>query len=208
VPSTLGRRLAAFAAGSLACALCAAGPLEDHEAGVQALRQGDVTGAMVPLRRAAEANHAPAQALLASIFDNAGLTDEAVPLYRRAAAQGNADAQAALAGLHVEGRAVPPDLREAFRLYERAAASGHALAVQAVADAYLRNDTAMLDTDATDAKALAALRRAGEAGYVAAIVRLVDVYAKGQLGVSADAAEAERWQARLARVRPKTGARK
>lgn len=187
----------------------AAEPAADFAAGLQAFRGGDVTGAMTPLRRASEAGHAPSQSLLAFILDNAGLTQEALALYRRAAAQGHADAQVALAGLLIEGRAAPRDPRAAFRLYASAAEQGQPAAIWAVADAYLRTDAAMLGDDATDIQALAALRRAAETGDLRSIERLVAVYQQGQHGVAPDAAEAARWQARLASQRPRAaGARK
>jgi len=189
--------------------VCLAGPVEDHEAGLLAYRRGDVTGAMPPLRRAADAGHVASMVLLAYILDNAGMTQEALPLYRRAAAQGDAEAEAALASLLVEGRGGVRDAREAFRLFERAAGRGHPLAVQAVADAYLRNDARMLGDDAVDGKALAALRRAAEAGYVPAAERLVAVYQQGLLGAAPDAAESARWQARVTAARPRpAGAKK
>ena len=48
------QRLLAAVAGMAACAACMAGPAEDHAAGLQAYRRGDVAGAMAPLRRAVE----------------------------------------------------------------------------------------------------------------------------------------------------------
>lgn len=180
-----------------------AGPAEDHAAGLQAYRRGDVAGAMAPLRRAADAGHAPAQTLLAFILDAAGLTADAIAYYRRAAEQGDVDAQIGLASLLAGGRSDASDPREAFVLFARAADRGDPRAVRAVADVYLRDDRQMLGDDATDAKALAALRRAGELDHAGAIERLVRVYQQGLLGATADAAEAARWQARLARLRPR-----
>jgi len=193
----------------IACGAHAAGPTDDHATGLSAFRRGDVTGAMTPLRRAADAGHAPSQALLAYILDTAGLTREALPLYQSSARQGNVDAQVALAGLLVEGRSVPRDARQAFVLYEAAALQGHGFASQAVADAYLRNDAAMLADDATDAKALAALRRAADGGDGRSAERLVAVYQQGQYGVAPDAVEAARWAARVLSQRSRTpGAKK
>jgi TPR repeat protein len=203
------RTIVAWAITAGLCPVCIAGPTEDHEAGLQSFQRGDIVGAMPPLRRAADAGHVPSMVLLAYILDNAGMTKEALPLYRRAAVQGDAEAEAALASLLIEGRSTAPDPREAFLLYERAAGRGHPLAAQAVADAYLRNDTRMLGEDATDAKALPALRRAAEAGYVPAAERLVIVYQQGLLGATADEAEAARWQARVSAARPRaSGAKK
>jgi uncharacterized protein len=201
--------LALLIGACIACSAGAATPDEDYAAGLKSFRSGDVTGAMTPLRRAADGGHAPSQFLLGFIFDNAGLTPEAVPLFRRAAAQGHADAQVALAGLLMEGRAVARDPRAAFRLYASAAQQGQPAAIQAVADAYLRNDAAMLGDDATDALALAALRRAGEAGDLRSAERLATVYQQGLYGAPADVAEAARWQARAASQRPRAaGAKK
>lgn len=193
----------ALAACVLLLPLARAGADDDYRAGQQAFARGDVVGAMTPLRRGAAAGHAPSQSLLGFILENAGLVDEAAGLYRQAAAQGHADAQAALAGLYLVGRGVPHDEREAFVLFSRAAASGHATAIKVVADVYLRDDVRMLGDDRSDALALAALRRAAEADHLPTIDRLVLVYQRGELGVPADAAEAERWQARAAKLRPR-----
>lgn len=196
------QRLLVAVAASMVCGVGTAGPPEDHEAGLQAYRRGDVTGAMLPLRRAADAGHAPSQTLLAFILDSAGLTPEAIALYRRAAEQGHVDAEVALGALLADGRGAAGNPREAFQLFARAADRGDPRAIRALADIYLRDDRAMLGDEATDAKALAALRRAGEMDHAGAVERLVRVYREGQLGVAADAAEAARWQARLTRLRP------
>lgn len=190
-------------AGTMLTSPARAGAGDDYRAGQQAYARGDVAGAMTPLRRAAAAGHAPSQSQLAFILESAGLVDEAAGLYRQAAAQNHADGEAGLAGLYLEGRGVPRNEREAFVLFSRAAARGHAMSINVVADAYLRRDARMLGDDGSDALALQALRRAAEADYLAAIDRLALAYQRGELGVSPDAAEAARWQARAASLRPR-----
>jgi TPR repeat protein len=198
---SVGWRGLAIVAGAAVCGACEAGPVEDHAAGLQAYRRGDVSNAMTPLRRAADAGHAPSQTLLAFILEAAGVTTEAAALYRRAAEQGDVEAEVALASMLVAGRGGPGDPREAFRLFSRAADRGDPRAIRAVAEIHLRGDRQALGADASDADALAALRRAGVQGHVASVERLVQVYRQGLLGVIPDTAESARWQAQLARLR-------
>jgi len=73
------------------------------------------------LRKAAEQNHAPAQALLAYLYATGkGLPRdwaEAAQWARRAVDQGNPQGQAELASLYEQGTGVPLDYVCAYRLY-------------------------------------------------------------------------------------------
>jgi len=50
-----------------------------------------------------------------------------------------------------------------------------------------------------NARAVSLYRRAGAAGVPEAAERLANIYAKGELGVAADPAEAQRWAAMVRR---------
>lgn len=109
---------ALLAAGALAA------PQDEHRLGLQAYQRGDIVAAMNALRAPAAAGHAPSQTLLASILDRADIADEAARLYRAAADQGDAQAHAALAELHLAGRGVAKDEKQALVHFSKAVAIG------------------------------------------------------------------------------------
>ena len=106
----LGRmnRIAALFAHFLfsLCNHVLAGPQDDYSAGRKAYLAGDVRRAMPPLKRAADAGHAPAQSLYAYILDKAEYNEEAAQYFRRAAEQGDADGQYGLGILYAAGEGV------------------------------------------------------------------------------------------------------
>lgn len=102
-----------------------AAPADDHRRGLAAFHRGDVTAAMAALRPAAKAGHAPSQALLAFILERADFMDEAVALYRAAAAQGDVDGHAGLAAALLAGRGVAKDEKAALAHFSKAADGGH-----------------------------------------------------------------------------------
>lgn len=191
--------------GAMLCAAaCAARPAraapeDDYRSGLRSYQGGDVVSAMQELRRAADQGHAPAQGLLASILDRAGIADEAMRYYRMAAEQGDADAEVSLAQLHLGGAA--RDEGEALRLLTRAAARGHAIAIESIADAYLRQTLGLTAAKRDNNQAVAAIQRAAERDYLPALEGLAVAYRAGQFGLPVDAAEAARWQARADQLR-------
>ena len=124
-------RRAGVVTGLLAwCLGTLAAPADDHQRGLQAYQRGDVVAAMAALRGAAKAGHAPSQALLGFILEGADFREEASQLYRDAAAQGDPDGHAGLAGLLTSGRGVAKDEKLALSHFSEAAELGHAASVE------------------------------------------------------------------------------
>lgn len=182
----------------------------DYQRGRDAYHVNDVAGAMEPLRKAADAGHAAAQALYGSILDSAELDDEAVPYLAKAAEQGDADGEYGLAKMYFTGEAKTPNPAEAGRLMRSAANKGHRLATVTMALAFVRGDR-RLDAENSDApEARETLLKAAELGELDAIKAVAQGYREGKYGFAADAAKAEQWEARLAGIlgTGKKGARK
>ncbi len=140
-------------AGALQCiALVSAwaAPEDDHRRGLQAYNTGDVATAMSVLRAPANAGHAPSQSLLAFILDRGDFVEEAARLYTLAAAQGDAEAQAALGNFYLTGRGVAKDEKQALSYFSKAAEQGHVLSMQVLAKAY-RDGSFGLQPDAVQA---------------------------------------------------------
>ena len=93
--------------------LAYAGPEEDFAAGMVSYRRADFVTAMPALRKAADAGHSQAQAVLASILDAAESDEEAVAYYRKSAAAGNLDGIFGLGTMLANGEGVKKDAREA-----------------------------------------------------------------------------------------------
>lgn len=176
-----------------------AAPEDDHRRGLLAYQRGDVVAAMAALRAPAQAGYAPAQTLLAFILDRADFVDEALVLYRGAAAQDDAQAHAALAGLHLDGRGVAKDEKAALRHFSKAAALGHAASIDFVADAHIRGQLGAAAVGSEEA--LAAVRRAAAQGHLDSVLALAQAHATGRWQLPVDAAEAGRWQRRAAELR-------
>ena len=127
------------------------------------------------------------------------VADEAARLYQAAAAQGDADAHAALGGFYASGRGVAKDENQALAHFSKAADLGNAHAIGVVAEAHLQG---RLGSAAVDASAsAAAIRRAAEQGHLASAQALADAYRNGRFGLAPNAAEADTWQARAKALR-------
>jgi TPR repeat protein len=130
-------RQAGVIAGLLAGSLGAlAAPADDHQRGLQSYQRGDVVAAMATLRGPAQAGYAPSQALLAFILEGADFREEAARLYRDAAAQGNAEGHAGLAGLLISGRGIAKDEKQALLHFSKAAELGHAASIEVLIRVY------------------------------------------------------------------------
>jgi TPR repeat protein len=193
-------------AGWLLAQTAWAAPADDFQRGQLAYHRGDVVGAMGALRPAAQAGHAPSQVLLAFILERADFSEEAVALYRQAAAQGDAEGHAGLANACLSGRGVAKDEKLAALHFSKAADGGHALAIDAVATAWLRGQWG-LDAQADPATARAAVQRAAERGHLPSAEALVQAYQQGQLGLAVNPAEGARWQATVLALRKQRSAR-
>ena len=166
------RSVRAGLAAWLACGAIAvsAAPTDEHARGLQAYHQGDVATAMHLLRAPANAGHAASQTLLAFILDRADFAAEALPLYRAAAQQGDAEAHAGLANLYLQGRGIAKDEKQALAHFSKAAELGHAASVAVLAQAWregrmgLKPDAAEAARWQARAKALAAAASAPKSG--------------------------------------------
>lgn len=161
LPVWLPKPHAALAAVRLAVrtalALCIAfsavaqlNPAEGHRQGLEAYQRGDVVAAMRALRPAAEAGHAPAQALLGFILERSGDLDEALKLYTRAAVQDDVEGHVGLAQMLLVGTGVAKDEKRALQHFSKAAELGHAGSIVWLAEAY-RKGRYGLATDAPEA---------------------------------------------------------
>ncbi|MBL8448024.1 MAG: sel1 repeat family protein [Zoogloeaceae bacterium] len=183
-----------------------AGPEEDYQAGFAANRAGDLVGAMVPLKRAADAGHAKAQALYGGILDQAELNEEALGYLRKAAAQGDADGQYALAVMLMAGEGTAKSPAEGARLLRAAAAQGHQSAIDVLAQAYIDGDERLGAADAQAPEARELVQKAALAGYLPAMDALAAAHKSGRFGFAVDPAAARKWADQASQVRAKTAA--
>lgn len=180
----------------------AAGPEEDYQSGVKSFREGDVVGAMAPLRSASLAGHAKAQALLAEILDRTDFDDEAIALYRKSADQGEPDGMFGLGVMIVSGEGTKRDALAGRSWIIRAAEKGQILAVNVIAQAYLKNELGYTEADRQSKEALEWIKRAALNDYLPAIDALASAYATGSgLAVNVDRVLAEQYQARANQIR-------
>jgi len=189
-------------AAMLACAGAAqAGPDEDYREGRGAYFAGDIAGASVLLQRAADQGHAPAQALYSRILRQTDATDQALAYLRKAAAQGDLEAQFELGSMYAGGEDVPRDLDEARRWLERAARGGYRSAIVAMADAYLRGGLGLGEAARSGSEALEWIRIAAHREHLPALERLARAYREGGLGLAADPKQAAALEARARALR-------
>lgn len=138
-----------------------AGPAEDYADGRKAYQRGDLARSMQLLERASAAGYAPAQAMLAWIMDGAEDNRRAVALYRKAAAQGDAEGQYGLATMYLKGEGVSRDYAEAVKLLTLSAEQGHGQSASLLANAYLNGE---LGLEQDPARGREWLERAAAAG--------------------------------------------
>lgn len=185
--------LVALSGGALAA------PEDDFRAGEKSYLAGDVVGAMPPLRRAADAGHAKAQALYGYILDKAEFNEDAAKYFRLAADQGNADGQYGLGAMYAAGEGVSRDADAARQWNERAASQGHAQAINALAQAFLAGQLGF-QPEAADAKGVDWVRKAADRGFLPALDWLAKGYRAGRFG-AVDVAQAEKIEARMRELR-------
>jgi len=197
-------RLLAGLCGLLVVSMGAAlgGPNEDYQAGFKSFREGDVVGAMAPLRQAANAGHAKAQVLLAEIYDRSEFDEEAVALYRKAAVQGDSDGMFGLGGMLAAGEGVKKDALEARQWIQKAAEAGHKQAINVMAQAYLKGELGFSEAERESATAFNWIKLAAENDYLPALDALVSAYAAGnRWGLASNKALADQYQAQANKLR-------
>ena len=191
----LGLAMALWAA---ACVAIAA-PEDDFRAGEKSYLAGDVVGAMPVLRRAADAGHAKAQALLGYILDKAEFNEDAAKYFRLAADQGNADGQYGLGTLFASGEGMAKDPVAARQWIERAGAQGHAQAINALAQAFLASQLGF-KADPADTPGVDWVKKAADRGFLPALDWLAKGWRAGSFG-KVDLAQAEKIEARMRELR-------
>ncbi|MEJ8836792.1 tetratricopeptide repeat protein [Ramlibacter sp. AN1133] len=129
-----------------------AGPAEDYAKADAALASGDLPTGMSLMRKAADQNHARAQARLGDLLRAADSESEAVALYRKSAEQGDAAGEFGLGRAYADGAGVKKDTAAALEWYRKAEKQNYAPALDALARAY-RTGTLGLPRDPEQAKA-------------------------------------------------------
>lgn len=176
----------------------------DYETGRRAFLGGDVMGAMEPLRRAADAGHADAQALLGYILDKAELDDEALIYLKKSAEQDNPDGLYGLAMMYAGGEGVAKDFDRASGLLRKAASLGHVQAKRALAAAYIEGNAELGAAAQDSEEARRYLLESAEGDFLPAVDALATAYASGGFGFTVDPAKAREWTNRGAELRRKT----
>lgn len=196
-------RIACFGAWLLLVAGSAlAGAEEDYQAGLKSYREGDIVGAMTPLRAAALVEHAKAQALLAEILDRTDFDADALALYRKSAAQGEPDGMFGLGAMLVSGEGAAKDVTTGRTWILKAAEAGQQQAVNVIAQGYLKGELGYSAAERDTPEAFAWVKRAADNGYLPAIDALAAAYATGgALNVTADPALAGQYRNQANRIR-------
>lgn len=128
-----------------------AGPAEDFAQADAALAAGDLPTGMNLMRKAADQNHAKAQARLGDLLRAAEYEAEAVTLYRKSAEQGEAAGEFGLGRAYADGAGVKQDSAAALEWYRKAEKKNYAPAFDALARAY-RTGTLGLPKDLEQAR--------------------------------------------------------
>lgn len=197
-----GRVALTFALAAIFSASVWAGAEEDYQAGLKSFRDGDVVGAMTPLRAAALENHPKAQALLAEILDRTDFDADALVLYRKSAAQGEPDGMFGLGVMLISGEGGSKDETAGRAWILKAAEAGQTLAVNVVAQAYLKGELGYGDAERASPEALKWITQAADNAYLPAIDALAAAYATGTgLAVKADPVLAEQYRMQADKIR-------
>lgn len=201
------RRLAA----TLLCCLSAtawAGPDDDYKAGLKSYGNGDVITAMPLLKKAADAGHAPAQALYGQILGRADSDDEAVVYMKKAADQGNPDGQFGYGSMLSGGEGIKRDPVAGRAWVTKAAEQGHKLAINELALAYIKGSPGLTEEMRRSETALRWIRVAADNDFIPAVDALAEAYRAGGLGLDADVRQAEQWSAKSRKLRGISGKRR
>jgi type III secretion protein C len=117
-------------------------------------------------------------------------SERALPWYSRAAAQGNPEAMARLGELSYDGTGTARDLDRARSFFQQAADKGSSVGEFRLAGMI----EAGLGSRADEAEALRLYRSAADKGQIDAMIRLAMAYERGELGLTRDEAQANRWR--------------
>ena len=188
---------------ALLISVAQAGPNEDYQAGFKSFQDGDVVGAMTPLRNAANAGHAKAQVLLAEILDRSEFDEDAVALYRKAAEQGDTDGMFGLGAMLAAGEGVKKKDPLAGRQWiQKAAELGHKQSINVMAQAYLKSELGFTDAERETPQALQWITQAAENDYLPALDVLIAAYSQGnRWGLAVNKQLADQYQAQANKIR-------
>lgn len=109
----------------------------------------------------------------------------ALSLWRKAADQGHAPAQARLGDMFDKSE----DDKEAFEWYQKSAAQGNAAGEFGLGQMYLKGEGVAKDAE----KAFLYIAKAAEKGNLQAVLLMRDVYRNGSLGQAVDLAKSAEW---------------
>jgi len=164
------------------------------EEGIRAYEIGDLVPGMDLMNQAAEQGYAPAQVRLGYIFDKSEDDELSVQWYRRAADAGDAAGQLGLSGMYGRGEGVEQSDDEALRLLQASVGQNHPPALRVYAAAI---EQGKFGLSVDNAKALKLYGDAASSGDRIATTRLVYANRNGELGLTADPAQAAKWEKKL-----------
>lgn len=185
-----------------------ADPAADYELGRKAFDLGDVSGAMKPLRQAADAGNAKAQALYGYVLDISEFDVEALGYYQKAADQGDPDGQYGLAQMYISGEAGKKDPKLARQWLEKAAHQNMPQAVQLLGEAYVKQNFGIEATELESPEAAKWINAAAELKSTIALNALLDAYTNGKYGIAANAAKAAEIDAKIRAAKPEEKGKK
>ncbi len=188
---------------TLVCATASADTEEDYQKGLKSFQVGDIVGAMAPLRTAALAGDARAQALMAEILDRSEFDEEALSLFQKSADQGNADGMFGLGTMLISGEgAKKKDPVKGREWIQKAADLGHKQAINVIAQAYLNAELGLLESDKNSPTALEWVKKAADNDYLPALDALIDAYNEGnRWGLEANKAKANEYLTKANKIR-------
>lgn len=117
-----------------------------------------------------------------------------IGLWRKAAQQGYAPAQARLGDILDKSE----EDQEAVEWYRKAAVQGNAAGEYGLGQMYAKGEGVKKDLE----QARTYILRAAEQGHVEAVVSMMGAYRNGSLGLAADQAKADAWEAKLIVLSP------
>jgi TPR repeat protein len=131
--------------------------------------------------------------MLLEDYEKELLVKETAKQYRKAANEGDADAQLSLALMYVQGEGVSQDVLEAYKLFSLAAAQGNACAAYNLGMMHKKGMGCLKNFE----EAAKWIQKAAESGFKPALCQMGILYDDGQ-GVPKDAKKAIEWYRKAA----------
>lgn len=195
------RVLAAMVFVGATIPLAMAGAEEDFKEGMISYQRADFANGIPLLRKSADAGHAQAQAVLASILDAADSDEEAVIYYRKSASLGNLDGVFGLGTKIAVGEGVKKDEKEGLALIQRAAEAGHKDAIGAMAQAYIYGELGISVEQRKSGDASKWITQAADLGFIVALEAMEKAYRSGDFGFAADVSKADAVKKKLLTIK-------